>query len=78
MFQYRILKIKTEAVKTLPLGIIIVRNDYIITVCLQKYQLLDEFTQGKVKEFYTYKKESLCNSNDLSRCYFLFKDIKGY
>lgn len=50
------IKNKTEAVKTLPLGIIIVRNDYIITVCLQKYQLLDEFTQGKVKEFYTYKK----------------------
>ena len=52
----RHIKNKREAIKTLPLGIIIVRNDYIITVCLQKYALLDEFSQGKVREFYTYKK----------------------
>ncbi len=45
-----------KVVKTLPLGIIIVRSDYIITVCLQKYSILDDFTKGKVKEFYTYKK----------------------
>lgn len=45
-----------EAIVTLPLGIIIVRNDYIITVCLQKYNIIDEFVRGKVKGFSTYKK----------------------
>ena len=42
--------------KTLPLAILIVRNDYIVTVALQKYEFLEEFSSGKVKEFYTYKK----------------------
>lgn len=45
-----------DAVRTLPLGILIVRNDYIVTVSLQNYGIVDEFTKGKVKEFYTYKK----------------------
>ena len=45
-----------NSIKTSPLGIIIVRNDYIVTLSLQKYDLLKDFTQGKVKEFYTYKK----------------------
>ncbi len=45
-----------QAITTLPLGIIVVRNDYIVTVCLQKYDIIDEFTKGKIKEFYTYKK----------------------
>lgn len=45
-----------KAITTLPLGIIVVRNDYIVTVSLQKYSIIDEFTKGKVKEFYTYKK----------------------
>ena len=43
-------------IKTLPLAILIVRNDYIVTVSLQKYAFLEEFSSGKVKEFYTYKK----------------------
>ncbi len=45
-----------EEIKTLPLAILVVRNDYIVTVSLQKYSFLDDFTKGKVKEFYTYKK----------------------
>lgn len=49
-------KSKMEAIVTLPLGIIVVRNDYIVTVCLEKYSIIDDFTRGKVKEFYTYKK----------------------
>ena len=48
-----------QAITTLPLGIIVVRNDYIVTVCLQKYDIIDEFTKGKIKEFYTYKKSRL-------------------
>ena len=45
-----------EAIITHPLGIIVVRNDYIVTVGLQKYDIIKDFTNGKVKEFYTYKK----------------------
>ncbi len=45
-----------KAITTLPLGIIVVRNDYIVTVSLQKYSIIDDFTKGRVKEFYTYKK----------------------
>lgn len=40
---------------TLPLGIIFV-GDYIITVCLVKSSLLEDFIKGKVKKFYTYKR----------------------
>ena len=46
-------------IKTLPLAILIVRNDYIVTVSLQKVCFLEEFSSGKVKEFYTYKKVDL-------------------
>ena len=49
-------KNKIKTITTLPIGILVVRNDYIVTVCLQKYSIIDEFTKGKVKEFYTYKK----------------------
>ena len=45
-----------EAIVTHPLGILVVRNDYIVTVGLQKYDIIKDFTNGKVKEFYTYKK----------------------
>lgn len=40
---------------TLPMGIIFV-GDYIITVCLIKSSLIDDFIKGKVKKFYTYKR----------------------
>ena len=50
------IKNKIKTITTLPIGILVVRNDYIVTVCLQKYSIIDEFTKGKVKEFYTYKK----------------------
>lgn len=40
---------------TLPMGIVFV-GDYIITVCLIKSSLIDDFIKGKVKKFYTYKR----------------------
>jgi len=40
---------------TLPLGIIFV-GDYIITVCLVRSSLLEDFIKGKVRKFYTYKR----------------------
>ena len=45
-----------KAITTLPLGILVVRNDYIVTVSLQRYSIIDDFAKGRVKEFYTYKK----------------------
>ena len=41
---------------TMPLGMIIVRDDYFITVSLNKATILDDFEKGKVKNFCTYKK----------------------
>lgn len=41
---------------TMPIGIIVVRDDYIITVALKKLELFRDFEQGKMKGFSTYKK----------------------
>lgn len=41
---------------TMPIGIIVVRDDYIITVSLKKLELIRDFEQGKMKGFSTYKK----------------------
>lgn len=41
---------------TMPLGIIMVRDDYFITVSLKKSKILEEFEKGKVKGLATYKK----------------------
>ena len=41
---------------TMPLGMIVVRDDYFITVSLRKNKVIDDFEKGKVKSFATYKK----------------------
>lgn len=41
---------------TMPLGMIVVRDDYFITVSLKSHKLLEDFEKGKIKSFYTYKK----------------------
>ena len=41
---------------TMPLGMIIVRDDFFITVSLQKNQVIENFEKRKVKNFQTYKK----------------------
>ena len=41
---------------TMPLGVIIVRDDFLITVTLKKNKIIEAFEKGKVKNFYTYKK----------------------
>ena len=41
---------------TMPLGMIIVRDDYFITVSLQKNQVIQNFENKKVRNFQTYKK----------------------
>ncbi len=40
---------------TIPLGIIIA-DSYLITVCLEETSVLKSFTDGRVRDFYTYKK----------------------
>ena len=41
---------------TMPLGVISVEDDYIITVSLKRNKVIDTFEKGKIKGFYTYKK----------------------
>jgi len=45
-----------EIYSTMPIGIIVVRDDYIITVSLKELELIKDFTKGKIKGFSTYKK----------------------
>ena len=41
---------------TMPLGVIIVRDDFLITVSLRKNRIIDAFEKGRIKGVYTYKK----------------------
>lgn len=41
---------------TMPLGMIVVRDDFFITVSLRKNKVIEDFEKGKVKSFATYKK----------------------
>ena len=58
---------------TMPLGMIVVRDDYFITVALRKTKLIQNFEEGKVKNFATYKKSRFLlqlmynNSSDFLR-----------
>jgi magnesium transporter len=41
---------------TIPLGMIVVRDDFFITVCLEDSKIIDGFKSGKYKSFSTFKK----------------------
>ncbi len=41
---------------TIPLGMIVVRDDYFITVCTQETPIIKEFIDCKIKGFFTFKK----------------------
>ncbi len=41
---------------TMPLGMIVVRDDYFLTVSLKKNKVIEDFEKKKVKNFQTYKK----------------------
>lgn len=45
-----------EAFSTFPLGMLIVRDDYFITICSRDNPILNEFIDCKIRGFYTYKK----------------------
>ena len=41
---------------TIPLGMIVVRDDFFITVCSRKIKVIEDFEKLKIKNFATYKK----------------------
>ena len=41
---------------TMPLGVLIVGDDYVVTVSLRRNKVIDAFEKNKIKSFYTYKK----------------------
>ena len=41
---------------TMPLGLIVVRDEYFISVSLKKNRIIDSFEKGRVKGMFTYKK----------------------
>lgn len=41
---------------TMPLGLIVVRDEFFISVSLKKNRIIEAFEKGRVKEMYTYKK----------------------
>ena len=45
-----------EIYTTIPIGIIVVRDEFVITVSLKNLELIEDFELGKVKGFATYKK----------------------
>lgn len=45
-----------EAFSTIPLGLLVVRDDYFITICSRESPILHEFIDCKIREFYTFKK----------------------
>ena len=45
-----------KSYSTMPLGLIVVRDDFFISVCLKKNRIIETFEKGRVKGMYTYKK----------------------
>jgi len=50
------IKEKKHVISTIPLAILIIKEDYIVTISLEENEVLKDFKMGKVKEFFTYKK----------------------
>lgn len=46
----------SDAYTTMPLGMIVVRDDFFITVSLRKNKIIESFEKRKIKNFQTYKK----------------------
>ncbi len=47
---------KEKSYTTMPLGLIVVRDEYFISVSLKKNRIIESFEKGKVKGMFTYKK----------------------
>ena len=46
----------TMPLGVIPLGMIVVRDDYFITVSLRRNKVIDAFEKNRIRSFYTYKK----------------------
>ncbi len=49
-------KEESEVFTTMPLGMIVVRDDFFVTVSLRKNKIIETFEKAKIKNFQTYKK----------------------
>lgn len=47
---------ENEIYTTMPLGMIVVRDEFFLTVSLRKNKIIESFEKGKIKNFQTYKK----------------------
>ncbi len=47
---------ENDIYSTMPLGMIVVRDDYFLTVSLRKNKVIEDFEKKKIKNFQTYKK----------------------
>lgn len=47
---------ESEVYTTMPLGMIVVRDDFFVTVSLRKNKIIESFEKRKIKNFQTYKK----------------------
>lgn len=47
---------ENDVYTTMPLGMIVVRDDFFITVSLKKNKVIEDFEKRKIKNFQTYKK----------------------
>ena len=45
-----------ETYTTMPIGMIVVRDDFFITVSIRRNKVIESFEKGKIKNFQTYKK----------------------
>ena len=50
---------ENEVYSTMPLGMIVVRDDFFITVSLRKNKIIEDFEKRKIKNIQTYKKSKL-------------------
>ena len=50
---------ENDIYSTMPLGMIVVRDDFFITVSLRKNKIIEDFEKRKIKNFQTYKKSKL-------------------
>ena len=50
---------ENDVYSTMPLGMIVVRDDFFITVSLRKNKIIEDFEKRKIKNFQTYKKSKL-------------------
>lgn len=46
----------SEGFSTMPLGMLVVGDDYFITVCLKETSVIKDFETNKIRDFFTYKK----------------------